>query len=347
MSDPENTLVMELEGGAVTITLRPDLAPNHVARIKALTREGFYDGLTFHRIINDFMIQGGDPYSKNDDPPDVGMGGPGRAIEDEFSDVAHLRGVVSMANKGYPNSGGSQFFIVIKDSNFLDGKYAAFARVTEGIEVADAIAAVERDPRDRPLENVRLTRVNVVEALARKDTYDLVLVIMRKNHALQILPILAENQGTPNVLFLMNNGAGPKQLVDALGKERVLIGFADRFCVIDNHLNFVSSHLLGARGAEFHVPNFWPDWSIRFWQLLEEGNYVEAQGEFARVIVPFHAMWAEMQQITAGDGYLDKLCMELVGLPASRCRPPTRDVRDQFRDRARRMLVEFGVPGLA
>ncbi len=129
--------------------------------------------------------------------------------------------------------------------------------------------------------------------------------------------------------------------------ERVLIGFADRFCVIDNHLNFVSSHMLGARGAEFHIPNFWPEWSLRFWQLLEEGSYVEAQREFARVIVPFHAMWAEMEHVTGGDGYLDKLCMQLVGLPPSRCRPPTRDVRDQFRDRARQMLLDLGVPGVA
>ena len=129
--------------------------------------------------------------------------------------------------------------------------------------------------------------------------------------------------------------------------ERVLIGFADRFCVIDNHLNFVSSHLLGARGAEFHIPNFWPAWSIRFWQLLQEGGYVEAQREFARVIVPYFALWGEMGQHTGGDGYLDKLCMELVGLPSSRCRPPTRDVREEFRDRVRQMLVEFGVPELA
>ena len=109
----------------------------------------------------------------------------------------------------------------------------------------------------------------------------------------------------------------------------------------------VSSHLLGARGAEFHIPNFWPAWSIRFWQLLQEGSYVEAQREFARVIVPFYALWGEMGQHTGGDGYLDKLCMELVGLPSSRCRPPTRDVREEFRDRARQMLVEFGVPELA
>ena len=121
----------------------------------------------------------------------------------------------------------------------------------------------------------------------------------------------------------------------------------DRVCVIDNHLSFVSSHLLGARGAELHISNFWPAWSIRFWQLLQEGSYVEAQREFARVLVPFFALWAEMGKHTGGDGYLDKLCMELVGLPSSRCRPPTRDVREEFRDRVRQMLVEFGVPEVA
>ena len=128
--------------------------------------------------------------------------------------------------------------------------------------------------------------------------------------------------------------------------ERVLLGFAKRFCIIDNHLQFVASHILGARGAEFHIPNFWPSWSAHFWQLLEEGKYVEAQHEFGRVIVPFHALWAEMESFTGGDGYLDKLCMELVGLPASRPRPPTRDVREKYVDRARQMLVDFDVPDL-
>ncbi len=156
--------LLEVEGhGTIRIEFMRDVAPETVGNFITLANEGFYDGTTFHRVIPDFMIQGGDPYSKNDDPSDDGMGGPGRAIADEFSNVAHVRGVVSMANKGYPNSGGSQFFIVIKDSSFLDGKYAAFGRVTEGIEVADAIAGVERDPRDRPLENVTVTRVRIVE----------------------------------------------------------------------------------------------------------------------------------------------------------------------------------------
>lgn len=129
--------------------------------------------------------------------------------------------------------------------------------------------------------------------------------------------------------------------------ERVLLNFAKHFCVIDNHLQFTASHMLGARGAEFHIPNFWPAWSARFWQLLETGHYVEAQHEFGRVIVPFHAFWGEMESFTGGDGYLDKLCIELIGLASSRCRPPTRDVRDKYRDQVRRMLLTFGVPGVS
>jgi peptidyl-prolyl cis-trans isomerase B (cyclophilin B) len=159
-----NTATILVDGhGTIKIEFLRDKAPKTVENFIGLANDGFYDGTTFHRVIPGFMIQGGDPNSKNADPSDDGRGGPGRTIEDEFSDVTHVRGIVSMANKGHPHSAGSQFFIVTKDSNFLDDKYTAFARVTEGIEVADAISAVERDARDRPLENVTVTSVTILE----------------------------------------------------------------------------------------------------------------------------------------------------------------------------------------
>lgn len=129
--------------------------------------------------------------------------------------------------------------------------------------------------------------------------------------------------------------------------EQVVARFSGELSVIDNQLRFVVSHVLGARGIEVHVCNYWPQWGIRMWQHLESGRYVEAQRELVRVAMPFMALWREMEAYTGGDGYLDKLCMELVGLGSSRCRPPTRDVRDVFRDRARRMLEQCGVPAPA
>ena len=128
--------------------------------------------------------------------------------------------------------------------------------------------------------------------------------------------------------------------------EQVLSRFSGQFAVIDNQMRFVTSHMLGARGIEVHVCNYWPQWGVRVWKLLEGQQYVEAQRELARVAMPFMALWMEMAQFTGGDGYLDKLCMELVGLGSSRCRPPTRDVRSRYRERAQQMLLECGVPGL-
>jgi len=128
--------------------------------------------------------------------------------------------------------------------------------------------------------------------------------------------------------------------------EQVLSTFAERFAFIDNQLRFVTSHILGARAIEVHVSNFWPRWALDLWSLLEAGEYERAQRELVRVAMPFMKLWQEMEQFTSGDGYLDKLCMELVGLGSSRCRPPTRDIRDQFRDRAADMLRELGIPNL-
>jgi peptidyl-prolyl cis-trans isomerase B (cyclophilin B) len=132
-----------------------------------LASEKFYDGTTFHRVIPGFMIQGGDPNSRNRDPRDDGRGDPGFRLEDEFSEVSHTRGMVSMANTGKPRSGSCQFFIVVADTPHLDGKYSLFGRVIEGMEVADRIAAVERDiygrhgPKDRPLENVVIASIRI------------------------------------------------------------------------------------------------------------------------------------------------------------------------------------------
>ncbi len=126
--------------------------------------------------------------------------------------------------------------------------------------------------------------------------------------------------------------------------EQVLTRFAERFSFIDNQLRFVTSHILGARAIEVHVSNFWPRWALDLWGLLEAGEYARVQRELVRVAMPFMVLWQEMEGYTGGDGYLDKLCMELVGLGSSRCRPPTRDVRDRYRDRAAAMLRQLGTP---
>ena len=131
-ADPENTLVMETSKGAVTIALRPDLAPNHVARIKELARQGFYDGIVFHRVIDGFMAQTGDPTG-------TGTGGSGKKLTAEFSREPHVRGVCSMARAADPNSADSQFFICFDDARFLDGKYTVWGNVTAGMEAIDRI----------------------------------------------------------------------------------------------------------------------------------------------------------------------------------------------------------------
>ncbi|HMA48123.1 MAG TPA: peptidylprolyl isomerase [Magnetospirillaceae bacterium] len=131
--DLENTLYLDLKDGRVIIRLRPDLAPNHVARIKELAREGFYDGVVFHRVIDGFMAQGGDPTGS-------GMGGSGKKLDEEFSRVAkHVRGVCSMARSQNPNSADSQFFIMFDEARSLDGQYTIWGEVVEGMEFVDNI----------------------------------------------------------------------------------------------------------------------------------------------------------------------------------------------------------------
>lgn len=131
-ADPENTLLMELKDGPVVIEMRPDLAPKHVARIKELTRQGFYDGIVFHRVIGGFMAQGGDPTG-------TGRGGSGKNIPAEFSDEPHVKGTASMARSSDPDSADSQFFLVFARSRFLDGQYTVWGKVTEGMEFVNKI----------------------------------------------------------------------------------------------------------------------------------------------------------------------------------------------------------------
>ncbi len=131
--DTENTLYLDLKDGRVTIELYPDAAPKHVARIKELTRDGFYDGLNFHRVIPGFMAQGGDPKGN-------GTGGSGQNIPAEFSDKPHLRGTASMARSAMPDSADSQFFICFEAAPHLDGQYSVWGQVTDGMEHVDAIS---------------------------------------------------------------------------------------------------------------------------------------------------------------------------------------------------------------
>lgn len=144
----------------IVIELKPSTAPNTVANFISLAKKGFYDGLIFHRVIPDFMIQGGDPSGN-------GTGGPDYSIEGEFSkngfknDLKHERGVISMARSDDPNSAGSQFFIMVKEASHLDGDYAAFGKVIEGMETVDAIAAAERDSADKPLKDQQMKKVEV------------------------------------------------------------------------------------------------------------------------------------------------------------------------------------------
>ena len=152
---PENLLVIDTSKGRVLVELIPVAAPNHAERIRTLANQGFYDGLTFHRIISGFMIQGGDPNGN-------GTGGSEKTIKGEFSangvenDISHVRGVISMARANDPDSGSSQFFIVHEDSTFLDGQYAAFGHVTDGMDVVDAIGRVPTDESDRPISEVKI-----------------------------------------------------------------------------------------------------------------------------------------------------------------------------------------------
>lgn len=141
MANSEDTMILDTTKGRVVIAMRPDLAPGHVQRIKELVREGFYDGIVFHRVIDGFMAQTGCPHG-------TGTGGSGKKLKAEFNKEPHVRGTASMARAQDPNSGDSQFFICFDDARFLDGQYTAWGNVTEGMENVDKIKRGEpvRDP---------------------------------------------------------------------------------------------------------------------------------------------------------------------------------------------------------
>ena len=159
MANPIATIEME-SGGKIVLELYPDIAPQSVRNFISLASKGFYDGLIFHRVISGFMIQGGCPQG-------TGMGGPGYCIQGEFklngvkNNLSHKRGVLSMARAQSPNSAGSQFFIMHGDGEYLDGQYAAFGEVTEGMDVVDAIAAVQTNSQDRPLNEQKIKSITV------------------------------------------------------------------------------------------------------------------------------------------------------------------------------------------
>jgi len=157
--------IIETKFGEIELELLPDKAPGHVKNFVDLAKKGFYDGTTFHRVIPGFMIQGGDPNTKDLTAPRARHGtgnNPGHTIKAEFNDTPHKRGVLSMARSNDPNSASCQFFICVADSAFLDRQYSAFGRVVKGIEVADQIVNAPRDRNDNPNERIDM-KVRVVE----------------------------------------------------------------------------------------------------------------------------------------------------------------------------------------
>lgn len=154
-------IILETNFGIITIKLLPDIAPETVRNFESLARDGFYNGTLFHRVIPGFMVQGGDPNTKSGDKSTWGSGGPGYSIKAEFNPKAHVRGIVSMARATDPDSAGSQFFIVVSDSMFLNGQYTVFGEVTSGMDVADKIVSLERDAQDCPHKEARIKSVRV------------------------------------------------------------------------------------------------------------------------------------------------------------------------------------------
>lgn len=159
MANPIVTFEMQ-DGGKIVAELYPDIAPQSVRNFIALANAGYYDGLIFHRVIPGFMIQGGDPQG-------IGIGGPGYCIGGEFAmngfknDLQHERGVLSMARTNMPNSAGSQFFVMVAPASYLDGSYAGFGKVTEGMDVVDEIVNARRDRNDKPYDDQRMAKVTV------------------------------------------------------------------------------------------------------------------------------------------------------------------------------------------
>ena len=162
-SGKDTRAVIDTKFGSMEIRFFPDKAPNHVENFLKLAKSGLYDKTIFHRVIPGFMIQGGDPNTKDEqDKSKYGMGGPGYRVKAEFNDRSHVRGAVSMARSQDPDSAGSQFFIVVKDTPHLNRQYTIFGEVVKGMDVADKIVSAQRDGRDSPLERIEMT-VRIVE----------------------------------------------------------------------------------------------------------------------------------------------------------------------------------------
>jgi peptidyl-prolyl cis-trans isomerase B (cyclophilin B) len=159
-----NTGTIKTEYGDITVEFYSDEAPKTVENFKKLARSGFYDGLIFHRIVPGFVIQGGDPHTKyTSNKGKWGTGGPGWNVKAEFNKNTHSRGILSMARSQDPDSAGSQFFIILKDSKFLDGKYTIFGKVISGMDIVDKIAAIRTDSADAPIdiEQAKMVKVAV------------------------------------------------------------------------------------------------------------------------------------------------------------------------------------------
>ena len=156
-------VIIKTDFGSIKFSLLPDIAPETVRNFLELAKSGFYNGTLFHRVIPGFMIQGGDPNTKNPDKSMWGQGGPGYNLKAEFSPRSHLRGIVSMARSTDPDSAGSQFFIVTSDSTFLDRQYTVFGEVIDGMEVADKIVNLPRDGNDCPKQEAKMLEVAISE----------------------------------------------------------------------------------------------------------------------------------------------------------------------------------------
>ncbi|MGD0625553.1 MAG: peptidylprolyl isomerase [Thermodesulfobacteriota bacterium] len=158
----ETSAMIETKFGSIELRFFPEVAPNHVKNFIELAKKGFYDGTTFYRIIPGFMIQGGDPSSKNPDRSKHGFGGPGYTLKAEFNEKPHKRGTLSIASSQAPDSAGSQFFICLANSPRLDGHYTVFGEVISGMDVADKIVSQPRDRMDNPLERIEI-KVKIIE----------------------------------------------------------------------------------------------------------------------------------------------------------------------------------------
>ena len=157
----KKTAVIHTKFGNITLKFFPEVAPNHVNGFIDLANDGFFDGTTFHRVVPGFVIQGGDPNTKSDDRAKHGLGGPGYTVKAEVSNLPHKRGTLSMARAADPDSAGSQFFICVADTSFLDGQYTVFGEVIDGMDVVDQIVSQQRDQKDNPIERIEM-KVEIV-----------------------------------------------------------------------------------------------------------------------------------------------------------------------------------------